>query len=104
MGPVIVRSLPLRTQQALSHSEPLLNGGRRRWSHLRHELHEWAFGREMGGRKMGGLNRLDRNSRIWFPNRRAVRANDYQLNDRMKKRILVLGAGFGGLELSTMLS
>src|SRR5207302_2567174 len=36
--------------------------------------------------------------------RRAVRANDCQFSDPMKKRILVLGAGFGGLELSTMLS
>src|SRR5438128_8102174 len=36
--------------------------------------------------------------------RRAVRANDCQFSNPMKKRILVLGAGFGGLELSTMLS
>jgi sulfide:quinone oxidoreductase len=32
------------------------------------------------------------------------RANDRQFKNPVKKRILVLGAGFGGLELSTMLS
>ena len=30
--------------------------------------------------------------------------NDYQFRNFMKKRVLVLGAGFGGMELSTMLS
>jgi len=34
----------------------------------------------------------------------AVTLNDYLIHQCMKKRILVLGAGFGGLELSTMLS
>src|SRR5206468_11491007 len=43
-------------------------------------------------------------AQLLFVSRGAGTENDYSMHQPMKKRILILGAGFGGLELSTMLS